>query len=315
MNWVMISQVVSFGVAILLLLRGIAVLVRSKSSPHIRSFGVLTIFLAGLGIIGQTLSFSHLFVFSPEFRAIMLQGPLARLGLSIIILAVAVASAFGWHLARSVVGCTSRSPWLLSAGLVVGLLSASRLQPLNPDNLEPLLIIYSYDLWWPPLPIWLSLCLVGIYSTLLQFKNRLVPVWTFTFIVIGLGVLALRQPTPSEFSSQGYWLVCILIAIPTNMILSAWITVRWLRAKFRSFGRWTKLDWALFSIGVGCLGSLLFIGGTPSSDDQTIAPTMFNSGASWFWLGWLVLVVGLAGSHRLYCIRRGGRLEWPKQER
>lgn len=56
MNWLILSHLLGFGVVVLLFGEGLSIIVRTGVMPYVRWLGVLTIFIAALGGIGQALS-------------------------------------------------------------------------------------------------------------------------------------------------------------------------------------------------------------------------------------------------------------------
>ncbi len=332
MNWLILSHLVGFGVVALLFGEGLSILVRARVMPYVRWLGLLTIFLAGLGGIGQALSFWGVFVFSPEFSLVMVQGNLARLGLSLIIFGLAVSFGVSWHLARAAAAWPSRWPWLLTGGIIVGLVSTFGIQPINPEETEPFFVVYAYNLWWPPLLIWFGVCLVEIYATLLRIKNRWACRWLTTLGVAGLSLLALRQPGLSD-SLQVLWIACLLLVVPLNTILAAKKGFGWiwlvlplpaalafsqLKLRLRKFKPWLNLGWVIIatlmvSSLLGLLLALIFglwlwLEGEWFAENR-IFSVLFGVSAFGFWSGWLLLALGLADGPPLYQKQRAGILK------
>src|SRR5574341_882527 len=145
-------------VTVILFVQGCSILRRSQHPPHVRWYGWFTLLLANLALLSFLLFSWGLLVLSPEFGLVMVQGSLAWYGLAVLLVGTAIMAALGWHIACFGAGLPMRLPWLFSIGVIVGLMAVSRLRLLNPADLEPFRA-YSYDLWWPPLLIWFSVCL------------------------------------------------------------------------------------------------------------------------------------------------------------
>jgi tetratricopeptide (TPR) repeat protein len=153
-NWV--TTVLALMSLALLYWQGRALVSREDYSSR---FGKLTLFLAGLASLLQVLLLSGEVLFSNELHVLMAEGPFMRVALGLFLLGLALAAAVGWW----IVVADGRRKWLhglaiLGAGLVIGVSAITRMRLLNAGNLKPLRV-YSFELLWPGLLLWLVLCL------------------------------------------------------------------------------------------------------------------------------------------------------------
>jgi tetratricopeptide (TPR) repeat protein len=220
MNWTVVALVLM--PTILLLVQAISCLKRLGVYSYIRGFGLLSILLWGLSVVLGIVWVSGTLVLSSEFGIVMVQGAWARFGLALVLVGSAVSVGMGLHVCRLQAERPKRWPWLLGAGLLIGVCAALRLKSLYPNDLPPLRI-YDYDLWWPPLLVWLSLCLLDIILTAVNVLHRAGRLWCATVVVNGLALLALSQPWLADSHSEILWRSCLLVLVPISMSLVTWL--------------------------------------------------------------------------------------------
>jgi tetratricopeptide (TPR) repeat protein len=166
-----------------LLVQGTRCLLRQGAPPFVRRFGALTLLLAGLSAVLFVLLHFGEAVLSPEFDSVMARGH--RRGLAALVLGLALAASLGLHVQRLKSARPGRLAALLFLGVVVGVLGTMRITTLNGDETEAFRI-YAYDLWWPPLLLWVSGCFVDGAITILGVTDRRVRVGAFAVLLIGL---------------------------------------------------------------------------------------------------------------------------------
>jgi hypothetical protein len=140
-----------------LCMQGRARLKSPRATPFNHSFRLLNLLLAVTSLLLWVLLVSGTLVISPEFSNAMVQGPAAWYGMALLLITIALDTAVCLAISRLQSKRESYLGWLIAGGLIVGALAVLGLKPINPHDLEPLRI-YSFDFWWPPLLLWISLC-------------------------------------------------------------------------------------------------------------------------------------------------------------
>ena len=167
-----------------LLVQGTRCLIRQGAPPFVRRFGALTLLLAGLSAVLFVLLHFGEAVLGPEFDAVMARGH--RRGLAALVLGLALAAGLGLHVQR----LKAERPGRLAALLFLG-----RGRPpgdaahhdAESDETEAFRI-YAYDLWWPPLLVWVSACFLDGAITILGVTDHRVRVGAFAALLLGLVV-------------------------------------------------------------------------------------------------------------------------------
>jgi tetratricopeptide (TPR) repeat protein len=184
-----------------LLVQGTRCLIRQGAPPFVRRFGALTLLLAGLSAVLFVLLHFGEAVLSPEFDSVMARGH--RRGLAALVLGLALAASLGLHVQRLKSARPGRLAALLFLGVVVGVLATMRITTLNDDETEAFRI-YAYDLWWPPLLLWVSGCLLDGAITILGVTDRRVRVGAFAVLLVGLSWAA-RSRSFGDPMSERLW--------------------------------------------------------------------------------------------------------------
>ena len=185
-----------------LLVQGTRCLIRQGAPPFVRRFGALTLLLAGLSAVLFVLLHFGEAVLSPEFDAVMARGH--RRGLASLVLGLAFAAGLGLHVQRLKAERPGRLAVLLALGAGVGLLATMRITTLNPDETEAFRI-YAYDLWWPPLLLWVSACFLDGAITILGLNDHRVRVGAFAALLLGLSWSARRRASFGDPTSERLW--------------------------------------------------------------------------------------------------------------
>jgi tetratricopeptide (TPR) repeat protein len=159
-------------------------------------FPCLLVAVAGFGVLFSLASLRGWLVVSPELGLVMIEGG-ARAYWSIAVLTLACAISVG--LLVPAVGQALNRPasvrWsLLGAAVVVALVIAD-IRTLNPaDSAE--LRIAAYDLWSPPLTLWLTLSLVESALRVLDIRRR---AWRLCAHAFALAAVAMVAAARHEF--------------------------------------------------------------------------------------------------------------------
>ena len=219
---------------VLLFVQGTRCLLRQGAPPFVRRFGALTLLLAGLSAVLFVLLHFGEAVLSPEFDAVMARGH--RRGLAALVLGIAIAAGLGLHVQRLKAQRPGRLAALLALGAAVGLLATLRITTLNPDETEAFRI-YAYDLWWPPLLVWVSACFLDGALLILGVKDHRARAGAFAALLIGLVQASWRRASFGDPTSQRLWqwVFCLGIA------LAIWLAVQLVRATpggLRGVGAW-----------------------------------------------------------------------------
>ena len=291
---------------ILLFVQGVSCLRRTSAPLYVRRFGFLCGILSGLSLVLCLLLASGSLVLSSEFSIVMVQGALARFSLAVLLVGSALAAGMGLQVCCLAADRRTRLAWLLGPGLIVGFLAIGRiylsaLLLLNPDDAEPFRI-YAYDLWWPPLLIYLSACLVESALSILRFHQGPVRLWVATALIAGLALLALSQPQFGDPTSAVLWKSFLLLLLPASISLVTWLFFRSPCHKLTRMRLWIRRGLTVLPVSIGLLSSIYWIWGMPLSLMMT----------SWPWLLWLSwpLLVGLGTPHQLYRAWCAGREDW-----
>ena len=172
----------------------------ARRSTFVRRFGALTLLLAGLSAVLFVLLHFGEAVLSPEFDSVA-RGH--RRGLAALVLGLALAASLGLHVQRLKSARPGRLAALLFLGVVVGVLATMRITTLNGDETETFRI-YAYDLWWPPLLLWVSACFLDGAITILGVTDRRVHSVAFAVLLVGLSWAA-RSRSFGDPTSERLW--------------------------------------------------------------------------------------------------------------
>jgi tetratricopeptide (TPR) repeat protein len=180
-------------VSVLVLLRQAVVLLRARpANVEFTWLALLDVLLGGLGVVLSTLAWSDTFVLSREFHTVMISGLLGRVALSILLLGFPVAGAIGWGTARAGAGRPSRVIPRVTIGIVVGVASVLSVTTLNPEAPPPVRI-WAYEFWYPPLVLWMTLCMAEAGLTILRIGSRFVRAWVVANAIALMAALALAE--------------------------------------------------------------------------------------------------------------------------
>jgi tetratricopeptide (TPR) repeat protein len=186
-----------------------------------RWFPCLLVAVAGFGLLFSLAALRGWLVVSPELGLLMIEGG-ARAYWSIAVLTLSCATSVG--LLVPAVGHALNRPasvrWsLLGAAAVVALVNAG-IRTLNPaDSAE--LRIAVYDLWSPPLTLWLTLALVESALRVLDIRRLALRLCAHAFALAAAALLAVGRP---EGRTAFEWGCIALVAV----VASAGLTPLWM---------------------------------------------------------------------------------------
>jgi hypothetical protein len=298
--------------AILLLAQAAHCLDRRQPAVYVRWFGALTLLVVAFGSVLYLLLMSGTLVLSAEFGLVLVRGPVGWAAVHVLVASLAIGAAIGWHAARLAAGNRSRLALLLGAGVALALVSVSPLlvvDALNPQ--DPLSHrVYRYDIWWPPLLVWVSVCSVEAILTALKVESRPIRIWLVTAFVTALAYYALREPQPIPLDSGAFlnsvdlWGVILAILLPLNMGLGTWLSLR-LREEHSHQRRWRRIGATLIAAVLGLAGASPWF--AIREDVLLYLPWAI-------WVGWFVLLAVVA-ARRLYRAWRAKTGIAPQQSR
>jgi tetratricopeptide (TPR) repeat protein len=288
----------------LFVLQGCSFLLRRDRAAHAGCCGQLAILLASLGLTTFFLLGSGSLILSPEYAVVMAQGRAASIGLAALIVGFSIAAGLGLHVARCVKLRPSHPVPLLVLAIAFGLLSALRIHALNPAD-PPALRVHSYDFWWPPLLIWISICITEAALTTIRVAGTTVRAWgaVSLCLIISLeavhrGKLDLQYADPR---SLFLW-YCLLVTLPFSPALGTWIFLKKLGpVRLRSL-RWLNITLSIVAGTAGLLSGLFWI----------FQDHLFWAFRPWFLcVAWLALIglLALAGLFRQW---RAGVVQLPE---
>lgn len=207
--------------SVVLLIQGTRIVIRPGAPSYVRGFGVLTLLLAGLSLVLFALLFWGEAVLSPEFDVVMARGHWR--GLVALVIGFAVAAGLGLHVQRLKASLPRRLSGLLLLGFAVGIAAATRVSTLNIEDTAQPFWIYSYDLWWPPLLIWVSACFLDGAITVLGIHDRRFRAAAFFTMLLVLSLRARSRPVFTDPTSTTLWNLAALIAVAGFIALLIWI--------------------------------------------------------------------------------------------
>jgi|GEM_PF-3470727 len=285
MTWMSTTLVLT--AIFLVSLQGISFFSRVKKTKYTVLAGILNLFLATGGLIAFFLFRAGALIASPEYGVLMVQGTAARGWACLLLIGAAIASGIIWQIARQVKKLPSHPVRVPLLGLAIGLAATYIFRNLNPFDPTPFCIRF-YDMWWPPLLVWLVVCLSQWVATTIGVLSRLGRILWATFFVTGIGFLPVSR-TQGGFrygdpSSEILWKVIVCVGVPLFMVLSPLVLMR---SKIEDHQRSRRLQIVIVGLA-GCVGlvSAWFWTFRPGSQLSRILPP---------WMLWAVWIVVFAG--------------------
>jgi hypothetical protein len=234
MNQINFSAAIALIISLLIFLQGWSILrgagkVKETGKPKHRKeirriIGWLTVLLATLGLMINILFLSTDIAISPEFGVFIIQGNWPTVFFALCVLGLIFCIALGWDLARLREDWKLWGPRLYLWGLLVWALScAILLTRINPSGANEL-PIYLYDIWWPPLLIWMTVGFTDITLTILRVEDEVVRSLAAIAMVMLLILGASDQNPLPDFAHP--WTRIIWAAAAILLLIPIWYEVR-----------------------------------------------------------------------------------------
>ncbi|KFA87032.1 hypothetical protein [Archangium violaceum] len=252
--------------AALLAFEGLWFLRRPRGGSHDRAWGLLLLVIAGWVLLWARLFILGRLVVSSGLGVMLVQGgTLTRLGMYLFLGGIAIGAGLAWNACHGGTrgGRLQSQAWRPGLGVLVAVLAAMQLQPLSGLNEPELPPIYSYDLWSPPLLLWLCLCLAGCLLDLLRVRSLaslagLTAAFISVLALLSIGRVEFTE-SASAYQWHQIWRICLMLAFPLGLSLWSFLLLRefqhrwaWLREKGRE--ALVAISWL---IGVALVGAKL----------------------------------------------------------
>lgn len=240
----------AFLAAMVLLIQGASLWLLKNIDKHVRAFGALTVFVAVFGFVAYEKFLNGPLMLSSEFGYLMVAGYDQVFWLRALLLAFAVLAGLSWRVAAICADAEYRFPWFVTIGFLIGLVSASLIEPLT-NTYSSELSIHYYDIWWPPMVVWATICLVGCLTTILKWHGR-IRIWRWnppigniaakSAAVAVVAFFAIEERTKAFVDSVWFWELVTMVAAPLSAALV------YLMAADRLQAKWKK--WLIYVLGL-----------------------------------------------------------------
>ena len=187
-----------------------------KRKKIFRRVGWLTILLAILGAIINLLFLSSDIAISPEFGVFIIQGVLPAIFFAICLFGLVFCILLGWDLARLREDWELWGKWLYVIALLIGITSSltllTRIDPPGGNEVPVVL----YDIWWPPLLLWMIVGFTDIVFTILRVRDRLIRSVTAAGMVLLMLILVIEQSPEPDFAhpwTREFWAAAAIILL------------------------------------------------------------------------------------------------------
>jgi len=219
---------------------GIAALVVQSVSSFckVEKQNALGVIDATLAALGAGLVWSMInggLVIGTDFGLVMVQGPwIVRLLRFALVIGASLAPLC-WNRARALNGWASSRIVATLGGAAVGAWAAAHVTVLNPA--DGALQFYAYDVWWPPLTIWVTVCLSGCVAALVGIIGPLRIIEIASAVLVPLAAFGYRWPTLVDRGPDWAWraiesgaFLVAAAALALRFILSQDAILRWTTA-------------------------------------------------------------------------------------
>ena len=237
------------------------------------SSGVLNLLI---GVV--TLFFLHFLrlgslVIAPEFGAIMVQGEQAIWFLRVALIALAVVPALALD---GVSEIRPRHLWpRIFIGIAIGTFAATRLHLLNPAD-APALHVLIFDVWWPMLLVWGTVCLADALGNVSTDANRIAHYTLAAAIIAPAARFALMHQELSDPQSRPVWTFVEPAAIA--IFLLSFDDAYFLRLIYRRTGRARIVLNVGFATALAVAGLLFQFSGPGTRIALDVLPLLFFFG-------------------------------------
>jgi len=265
MNWINISTPFAVVASLLVFLQGVSILRAAgkakeagnkkkqianerKELKHkeniLKTIGRLTILMATLGTIINILFVSTDIAISPEFGVFIIQGIIPTVFFALCVLGLILCISLGWELARLREHWKLWGRWLYGLGFVIWLASCSiLLTRINAPagNEDP---VFLYDIWWPPLLLWMTIGFTDIALTILRVRDGVVRGLVAMSMVIVVLLVALDQGPQPDFAhpwTRGFWAAAAILLL-ISMVYEVSKPFRMIKADGKEPGHYAILS-------------------------------------------------------------------------
>lgn len=263
-----------------------------------RVAGVLNLLLALSAFRAYFLFASGSLIVSPEYSVILAEGTAAWIWCLATILLVPFAVWMAVHRVRENQQRVSHAHITLPLGAIAGIWTVVRAIQINPGRHTPY-TIYCVDLWSGPILLWVILCIVDWFFTMLKIHDRMIRTCGVTLVLCDFALWANHKVQDGFLFADKYtlkfWWLTAWVCIPWTLILLTWIVLR-KRGWFR------RLVQILASVLAGVLGLI-----------TAVAPTYGGTSLKYpaiIWGGWLALLLIVCIPHVRANIRDGKLRAW-----
>ena len=249
--------------AALLAFEGFWFLRRPRRGSHDRAWGLLLLVIAGWVLLWARLFIQGRLVVSSGLGVLLVQGgTLTRIGMYLFLGGISIGAGLAWNACHggSREGLLQSLAWRPVLGVLVAVLAAIQLHPLRGLNEPELPPIYSYDLWSPPLLLWLCLCLAGCLLDLLRVRSLesfagLAAAFISVLALLSFGRAELTESTSAHLWHLS-WRFCLMLAFPLGLGLWSSLLLREFQHRWAWLhkGRHEALVAISWIIGVGLVG-------------------------------------------------------------
>lgn len=207
-----LASMVVAGLVTLLLLQGVALLVRKDRQRWHLWAGALTLTVAALTALSAWALGRHLVVVSPELGAALTAGRGAHAVRAWIVLFV----LSGWLLvesARPARAWSGSGVPLLALAIVAAALALTSIRPLG-DPGETGWGVFRFDMRSPALLLWGALCILQWIMIVLGFESSWLRVWLTVLLVVGCSAMAVdpRWDYASR-RTRVEWELCLALGV------------------------------------------------------------------------------------------------------
>jgi tetratricopeptide (TPR) repeat protein len=298
MAWM--STALALTAIFLVSLQGISFLSRSPRTNYTKLGGTLGLFLAVGGLIAFFLFRAGALIASPEYGVLMVQGTAALVWACLLLVGIAVGGGIisqivllSRHADRPAGEANEGKKWpshrvyILFLGLVVGVAAAFQFQSLNPSDPTPFCIRF-YDMWWPPLMVWLMVCLSQWIATTIWVRAPLFRFLWALFCVTGIAFVPVSHSNGGFHygnpSSELLWKAVVILGVPLFMALSPLVFMKSESGPYR--GAWrVRVAISGLSGGAGLASALYWTNPSESPLPWFLRPWVF-------WLAWTLVFTG-----------------------